>query len=281
VFLRQNYVTKRAPWCAAQLGRSVDAVRAMAKKHKLGRPADEVRFRWTPQHDERLRRAYENGKVGAVKDLAHSLGITPGQARYRAGELGLATRWQTGPWTDPEVEFVEAHTHLRRTTISALMKRRGWVRTPVAIQQLINRKALAGANDRYLPAATVAACLGVAPMVVYKWLRAGLLSSDSPTGGEQDGRPVYLIENRELARFIVQNPLKIDPRKFDWPWVSDLLARYGSFGLIEGRTTIERVAILDREGRSPREIAEILESTPNSVSVMLSRLRAQERRQAA
>lgn len=281
VFLRQNYVAKGAPWCASQLNRTVGAVRGMAKKHKIVRPADEIRFRWTPQHDERLRRVYENGKVGAVTALAHSLGITPSQVRYRAGELGLSTRWQTGPWTEPEIEFVEAHTHLRRSTISLLMGKKGWRRTSVAVAKLIRSRGLVGANDRFLPASTVAACLGVAPMVVFKWLKSGLLSSESPTGGEQDGRPVYLIENRELARFIVQNPLKLDPRKFDWPWVSDLLARYGSFGLIDGRTMIERVAALDREKRSPREIAEILESTPNSVSVMLSRIRAQERRQAA
>lgn len=44
-------------------------------------------------------------------------------------------------------------------------------------------------------------------------------------------------------------------------------------GLTEGKNLKEQIRILSFAGFQPREIAEILGTTPNSVSVMLSKLK--------
>ena len=55
--------------------------------------------------------------------------------------------------------------------------------------------------------------------------------------------------------------------------ISILLA----LNLTEGQTQQEQIKILDRVGFQPKEIAKILETTPNTVSVALTRIRKGKR----
>ena len=53
----------------------------------------------------------------------------------------------------------------------------------------------------------------------------------------------------------------------------DTLIRLIALALCEGKTRKEQIALLDKASFQPKAIAEILDTTPNTVSVTLSNLR--------
>ena len=136
-----------------------------------------------------------------------------------------------------------------------------------------------------MPAITAALCLGVHVTTTTKWIKSGLLIAQRRGWNRTeiqhgDG---YLIEDAELARFIVQNAGLIDMRKVDGPWLIDLLARLGSRGLADARDKGQRIVALKMADpdRSNTEIAAMVDSTPASVGVILARHRASVQREAA
>lgn len=61
----------------------------------------------------------------------------------------------------------------------------------------------------------------------------------------------------------------------------DLLIRIAAISLVEGRPQREQIALLAKTGLSPKEIAELLETTSNTVRVELSRQRKRRPQVAA
>ncbi len=58
---------------------------------------------------------------------------------------------------------------------------------------------------------------------------------------------------------------------------SDLLIRLMAIALVNGRAQKEQIRLLSVAGMGPREIAELLGTTPNTVNVSLSMLRKKGR----
>lgn len=53
----------------------------------------------------------------------------------------------------------------------------------------------------------------------------------------------------------------------------DMLTRLVALNLLEGKKQQEQIILLNRVGLEPKEIAEMLDTTPNTVRVTLSKLR--------
>ncbi|MCH7666211.1 MAG: hypothetical protein IH936_09835 [Acidobacteria bacterium] len=57
----------------------------------------------------------------------------------------------------------------------------------------------------------------------------------------------------------------------------DILVRLDALNLVAGKKQGEQIALLSAAGLAPKEIAEILETTPNTVRVRLSNFRKQKK----
>lgn len=58
----------------------------------------------------------------------------------------------------------------------------------------------------------------------------------------------------------------------------DVLIRLVRAGLIEGKTQREQIELLSRAGLKPKEIAETIDTTPNTVRVELSAMKKRKKR---
>jgi DNA-binding CsgD family transcriptional regulator len=57
----------------------------------------------------------------------------------------------------------------------------------------------------------------------------------------------------------------------------EVLVRLAALAAVEGKKQMEQIAILSASGLQPKEIAKLLDTTPNTVSVGLSQLRRKKR----
>jgi hypothetical protein len=264
--LKANY-HRGSRWCCDRLpGRTQSAVKKRAAVIGAARPIADVHHEWTPLLDAQIRRAYQEG-FGAPAALAQSTGIPRNCLSRRAAALGLGAR--PVPFTDDEAEFVERHLHLSRNQISKLMAKRGWRRSKEAIQRFLHARGLGGIGD-YLSIPMLAACLGMSEFSIRGSIARGELLVERSEG--EEGRIV--IAQPEVARWIIRHPHRIDLRRAEGPWLIDLLARYGSLGLIDERDQWRRILALHELGKSNGEIAAILETKANIVASTLSQRRS-------
>lgn len=278
VLVRDNYRSKGAIWCAQQLNRTQASVQIFAARHGFNRPASDL-IQPSEFLDARIRSAYAEGR-GAALRLARSAGISLGWITRRAGELGLSMRpGHSTPYSREEAEFVEAHTHLSRHRISTMMRERGWKRTAASIECFIKYHGVADNGD-FLSPNGLAMCLGVQRKTIWRWTEAGELPAHLRDGKDESGAwRTYALT--DVARFIVQHPHRIDLRKVDGPWLIDLLARYGSLGLVDEQGQWRRILALHKLGKSNQEIATILDTKPNIVASTLSQRRDRASQQEA
>jgi DNA-directed RNA polymerase specialized sigma24 family protein len=61
----------------------------------------------------------------------------------------------------------------------------------------------------------------------------------------------------------------------------NLLIRLLALSILEGRAPVEQMVLLSRAGFAPREIAELVGTTPHTVSVTLSKMRRATKRSTA
>ncbi|MCJ2009766.1 hypothetical protein [Methylobacterium sp. J-092] len=285
-YLHQNYKARGAKRCAADLGRTVGGT--MSKAAKLGLQVSQASLivRFTPQMDDVIRRAYQNHTPGSVIRAAKALTLTPQQISRRAGTLGLRARPSAATaWLACEITYIEENKHKSRARMSREMRKRGWSRTPAAIQKQICAQGFSGPSDEHMSLMRLGYCLGIAGSVITRWIVKGLLVAERAgwNRGPAQGGDAYRVAEAEIARFIVQNAGLIDMRKVDGPWLIDLLARLGSRGLTEARDKGQRIVALKLADpdRSNTEIAAMVDSTPASVGVILARHRASGQRTAA
>jgi hypothetical protein len=270
--VKENYASKGPTWCGKQIGRTKKAVQSVAQKNGWTASAVDLLNPSTPLIDAQIKAAYTKG-YGAIGPLAKRIGKTRSWVSRRGQELGLTLKpapWM--PYTPEETEFVEKHAHLSRQRISALMRKHGWSRTAASIQKFLIYHRLVDNGDHLTPQ-SLAVCLGVDIKVVRRWAVSGELVGDFRNGVDEFGAwRVFALA--DVAKFIVRHSHRVDLRKADGPWLIDLLARYGSLGLIEEKDQWRRILALHELGKSNREIAEILETKPNIVASTLSQRRA-------
>jgi hypothetical protein len=265
--IRDNW-RRGARWCQDRLpSRTKAAIYRRAGILGVVNPPE--RFQSSPLIDAQLRRAYEQGR-GGLAQLSRRIGVPGNTLSRHAASLGLSHR--PVRFSEEEGLFIEAHLHLSRPRISALMKKRGWPRTSDAVKRYIATRGLGGIGD-YLSVQGLSGCLGLAEHTVRGCIARGELLAERAKG--EDGRIV--ISPSEIARFIVAHPHRIDMRKVEGPWLIDILAQYGSLGLVEHGSQWRRVLALHELGKSNREIAAILEIKANVVAVILCRLRSEAR----
>lgn len=188
-------------------------------------------LKWTPitpeQHEE-IKRTYQNKKYkdGSVARLAEKLGIPKWKvSKYAASHGFLKTMRKKDPnWTKEEVRILQKNAHNSPEVIQKKLKKHGFSRTVCGIFQ--KRKAMRMLrNLEGQCARSLAECLGVEEHFVTRMIKCGNLKAirRKMNRKESQGGNPYLIIDKDVKEFIINNLDQIDLRKVDKYWFVDLL----------------------------------------------------------
>ena len=172
----------------------------------------------TDQAAARIRDAYDS-KPATISLLAQGLGVPRYTVKQWASRLGVA-RTKELPWSAKDVEYLTANYH--RYSLKTICRNLKRTRTAVILKakRLRIRKSGEGYTVRSLCLA-----LGEDHHKIDGWIDQGLLNAARrQTTREND---FYYIREKEVRRFIIENPTKINVRRVDGVWLIDLLANGG------------------------------------------------------
>jgi hypothetical protein len=199
-----------------------------------GSTASQARPRstFTPAMDAAILRVYREIKprdwrAPAIRNLARALGLPRWRVSHRARELGAyQPRIKELPWSSRELHILELNAHYTAKTIQEKLKASGFIRSfngiHVKLVRMRFKKQCVKGSAR-----VVAECFGVDPSTVAdQWIRQGLLKA-SRRGTDrtsQQGGDEWLIKEKDIKAFIINNIGIIDLRKVDKFWFVAILA---------------------------------------------------------
>jgi hypothetical protein len=187
---------------------------------------------------EQQRRILLDGYDGRTETLDDLMRFFPGVPRKRvtawAAQLGL-TRRQERRWTQEEMDYLEQHLcHMSLDTLARKLNR-----TKTAVRLRAKRLEINKTQQEGYTMRGLCLGLGVSHHRVAQWLERGWLKGVRRQT-ERQWRDTWLFRDKAVKRFIKEHPEEIDPRRFDWIWVVDLLTDgLGELGAAERREAEE------------------------------------------
>jgi hypothetical protein len=183
--------------------------------------------------DEMIRKVYReqyNPQQGKIKELANKLNIPSWRISIRAREIGaLEPRIKEPPWSERELHILEKNALFTPAVIQRRLKMAGFERTITAVA--LKRKRLHLFRQQVKGSArAVAECFGVNESTVTDlWIRKGLLKAQrrGTKRTDKQGGDEWLIKEKDIRKFIIENIGIIDIRKVDKFWFVDILAGQG------------------------------------------------------
>ena len=156
-----------------------------------------------------------------VQPLAKKVGVPHWALKKRARELGLA-RTKELLWSEQELAILARYAWMRDERIRLKLKAAGYSHTVTGIHLKLKRMRFKHDGSFY-SAYSLAQALGIDPHAVTRWIKSGHLKAkfrDTARGPQQKGDS-YLIQEKDVRRFILQHPTDIDLRKVDQLWFID------------------------------------------------------------
>jgi hypothetical protein len=182
----------------------------------------------TPELHEQIKRLYQR-KVdcsGEVREFAKRHGLPRWKISRYAQNMGWTSKQKKEPdWSDKELGILERSAHHCPEVISRKLREMGYTRSIVGI--VLKRKRMRFIKNLHGQSATqLAVCLGEDIHFVTRAIDNGLLKAfkrELNRTPQQGGNP-YLIKDKDVREFIINNVHMIDLRKVDKYWFVDLLA---------------------------------------------------------
>ena len=185
------------------------------------------KYVFSDQIDQLIREIYLNhrdAKTGfGIRPLAKKVGIPHWALKKRARELGLA-RTKELPWSEAELATLARYSWMSDERIRLKLKCAGHTRTVTAIHLKLKRMKFKHDGSFYT-AHSLAQALGIDPHAVTRWIKSGHLKArfrGTARTPQQNGDS-YLIQEKDVRRFILQHPTDIDLRKVDQLWFLDVI----------------------------------------------------------
>jgi len=185
------------------------------------------KYVFTDQIDQLIREIYLNrrdAKTGfGIRPLAKKIGMPHWALKKRAQELGLA-RTKELPWSDAELAILARYSWMSDERIRLKLKAAGYARTVTGIHLKLKRMKFKHDGSFY-SAYSLAQALGIDPHAVTRWIKSGHLKAKhrGTARSPQQNGDTYLIQEKDVRRFILEHPTDIDLRKVDQLWFLDLL----------------------------------------------------------
>ncbi len=179
------------------------------------------------QADQLIREVYlsrRDGKaMASIHLLAKRLGMPHWALKKRARELGLA-RTKELPWSEAELAILSRYAWMSDERIRLKLKAAGYARTVTGIHLKLKRMRFKH-DGRFYSACSLALALGIDPHAVTRWIKSGHLKAKlrGTARTEQQNGDSYLIQEKDVRRFILDHPTDIDLRKVDQLWFLDLI----------------------------------------------------------
>jgi len=165
--------------------------------------------------DTLIRERYDR-RTESINHLSMALGLPRWVIKKRAQMLGLA-KAKEKPWSDKEVEYLEAH--FPRLSVQTLARKLNRSTTAIAVKA--KRLGIRKSGDGYT-ANSLAQALGVDNHKITRWVELGLIKACSRH--TQRRADMYLITDSSVKEFLVNYPTELDLRRADPVWLVDLLA---------------------------------------------------------
>ena len=215
--MEQLYASQPQPVCKATLCVACDRVKVQSRR----------KYVFTDQIDRLIRESYHNRQNErtrfSVRALAKKVGMPHWALKKRARELGLA-RTKELPWSERELEILGRYAWMSDERIRLKLKAAGWSRTVTGIHLKLKRMRFKHDGSFY-SAYSLAKALGIDPHAVTRWIKSGHLKAKfrGTARGPQQNGDSYLIQEKDVRRFILEHPTDIDLRKVDQLWFLDLI----------------------------------------------------------
>ena len=215
--MEQLYPSQSQPVCNPTLCVARDRGRVQSRR----------KYVFTDQIDRFIRESYHNRRDAKtrfnVRALAKKVGIPHWALKKRARELGLP-RTKELPWNEAELGILARYAWMSDERIRLKLKAAGYSRTVTGIHLKLKRMRFKHDGSFY-SAYSLAQALGIDPHAVTRWIKSGHLKAKfrgSARGPQQNGDS-YLIQEKDVRRFILEHPTDIDLRKVDQLWFLDLI----------------------------------------------------------
>lgn len=185
------------------------------------------RTKWisTPRLDDEIRRCYiarlKSKSVPGLLALAERAGWPKWALVRRARALGLSHIKEL-PWSDAELRILERWAWMSDERIRLKLKAAGFTRSATAVHLKLRRMRFKAGS--WYSASSLASAFGVDVHQVTRWIHAGLLPAQRRGTARmpQQGGDIWLIMEKDVVRFIHQNPTAYDIRKTDQVWFLEL-----------------------------------------------------------
>jgi hypothetical protein len=190
------------------------------------------KYHFTPAMDAEIREIYEKAvgmsgyhRLAPVKTLAKKFGIPRWVITRRAGQLGIRKILKKeSAWTPQELRILKHHTYKQPETIQRQLRNSGYERSIQGI--VLKRKRMRFlSNMEFETAHSLSECLGVDEKSITRYIKKGLLKARR-RGTKRtlnQGGDHWMIKNKDIRHFIINNVSILDFRKIDRFWLVDLL----------------------------------------------------------
>ena len=185
------------------------------------------KYVFTDQIDQLIREIYLTARSAKTRSgirlLAKKVDIPHWALKKRARELGLA-RTKELPWTEAELAILSRYAWMSDERIRLKLKAAGYTRTVTGIHLKLKRMRFKHGGS-FCSAYSLAQALGIDPHVVTRWIKSGHLKAKlrGTARTPQQNGDSYLIQEKDVRRFIVEHPTNIDLRKVDQLWFLDVM----------------------------------------------------------
>lgn len=175
--------------------------------------------------DERGRQliisGYSNGET--LNSIARKLRVPRGKVSQWAVQLGLS-RQSSRPWSDKEIAYLKRNFYKKDLNELAVRLKRSSGSVRMKAYRLGLSENIEYNKDN------VAEGLGVHENTVSKWVEKGLLKGKKRGDSPNDK---WQFLDKDLRKFILTYPHEVNPKKFDWLWVADILSGDNGIGRLD------------------------------------------------
>jgi hypothetical protein len=179
-------------------------------------------------HGRKIINERYDGSSARIDELEKCLGVPRWVICKWASQMNLTRPSRDRNWTQKEMDFLKGSIGSMGIAEIALQLHRGY--TAVRLKAIHLGLYKPNDEDGY-SLADLRAGFGVNHHKIYKWVEQGWLKGKKQR--MEIAHDVWHFSARDIREFIFAHPGELDPRKFDWLWIADIMAGDRGLGALD------------------------------------------------